>query len=213
MFDDNRDGVAAERLVKKMLQTEGFQCLPARYQRINEDSAEIIEGDDEVFRNPDIFVMGHGEALFVEVKQFKSSVMTRVRGQHEHGIRQPKFEDYKAVSEVSGIPLWIFIVESGSGQVLASKISDLPELEPISASRCREEYGELLTYFPRKELKEINVRKDHVPDSLPLTVKTGQGQNMTDVLNGVETSGRESVNSDPTGDTLITDFMDNTADK
>jgi Holliday junction resolvase-like predicted endonuclease len=207
MIDDKRDGVAAERLVKKMLQSEGWQCLPARHQRINKDSAEIIEGDDEVFRNPDIFAMGHGEALFVEVKQFKSSVMTRVRGQREHGIRQPKFEDYKSVSDASGIPLWIFILESGAGRVLASKISDLSELDPISASRCREEYGELLTYFPRSEMQEVSVKHSHVPNSFSLSIKTGKGQRVTDVLHGVETEGRKSGGNDPTGKTSITDFV------
>jgi hypothetical protein len=190
MNEEDRDGVEAERLVKRMLQCEGWRCLPAKYQRLNEDSAEIIEGENDAVRNPDIFTMGHGEALFVEVKQFNSPVYTRARGQGEHGIRQPKFDDYKAVSDTSGIPLWIFILESGPGRVIASKVSDLPELDPISPQRCREEYGELLTYFPRTQMQEVSLKDDHVPDSFPIHLKTGQGQPLNDVLNGVEADRR-----------------------
>jgi hypothetical protein len=186
MSDDERDGIPAEKLVKNMLQIEGWRCLPAKHQRVDTDSAEIIEGNGEAVRNPDIFAIRQGEAVFVEVKQFRTPVKTRARSQHEHGIRQPKFEDYKTVAEDSGIPLWIFIFESDRGKLLASHISKLSELAPIDAERCKHAYGELLTYFPRTELEKIAIEAEHVPKQFPFAVDFSFGDGLNEVLEGVE---------------------------
>jgi len=185
MSDDERGGVPAEKLVKNMLQVEGWRCLPAKHQRVDTDSAEIIEGDGDAVRNPDIFAIRQGEAIFVEVKQFRSPVKTRVRSQYEHGIRKPKFEDYKTVANDSGIPLWIFIFESEHGRLLASHISELSELKPVHPKRCMQEYGELLTYFPRTELEKVSIASEHVPKAFPFAVEFNAGKEPNNVLEGV----------------------------
>lgn len=186
MNDDERDGVEAERLVKNILQVEGWRCLPAKHQRVDTDSAEIIEGDADAVRNPDIFAIRQGEAVFVEVKQFRSPVKTRARNQYEHGIRRPKFDDYKTVVSESGIPLWIFIFESEHGKLLASHISKLSELEPIDARRCHEVYGELLTYFPRTELSKVGIASEQVPEDFPCKVEFNMGDEVNSVIEGVK---------------------------
>ena len=186
MTDDERDGIPAEKLVKNLLQIEGWRCLPAKHQRVDTDSAEIIEGDGDAVRNPDIFAIRNGEAVFVEVKQFGSPVKTRARNQYEHGIRRPKFEDYKTVASDSGIPLWIFIFESERGKLLASHISKLSELDPIDAERCKQEYGELVTYFPRTQLEKVSIGTEQVPKAFPFAVDLNVGDDVNDVLEGVE---------------------------
>jgi hypothetical protein len=178
MINENRTGEPAEKLVKKTLQAEGWRCLPAKHQRIDTDSAEIIEGDDGAVRNPDIFAFRSGEAIFAEVKQFSSPVKTRARNQYEHGIRRSKLNDYKTVNEDSGIPVFIFIFESGRGRLLASHLSELPELGPIDAERCRQEYGELLTYFPRDALNEVRLTDNYVPSQFPFDVQFRSGDDL-----------------------------------
>lgn len=186
MSNNDRDGVEAEKLVKNTLQVEGWRCLPAKHQRISTDSAEIIEGDRDAVRNPDIFAIRNGEAIFAEVKQFASAVKTRARNQYEHGIRRPKFEDYKTVADESGIPLWIFIFEEQRGKLLASHISKLSELDPIDERRCEQEYGQPVTYFPRTELNKIGVGPEHVPKDFPLAVDLNVGDDLNSVLEGVK---------------------------
>jgi len=186
MNNNDRDGVEAEKLVKNTLQVEGWRCLPAKHQRVDTDSAEIIEGDGDAVRNPDIFAIRKGEAIFAEVKQFGSPVKTRARNQYEHGIRRPKFKDYKTVTEDSGIPLWIFIFEEQRGKLLASHISKLSELDPIDERRCKQVYGQLVTYFPRTQLNKISVGSDHVPKDFPIAVDLNVGEDLNSVIDGVE---------------------------
>lgn len=186
MTDSERDGIPAEKLVKTTLQAEGWRCLPAKHQRVDTDSAEIIEGDGDAVRNPDLFAIRNGEAIFVEVKQFSTPVKTRARNQYEHGIRRPKFDDYKTVADESGIPLWIFIFESGCGKLLASHIQQLSELDPIDEERCKQDYGELVTYFPRTELEKIGIASEYVPKEFPISVDLNAGKDVNAVLEGVE---------------------------
>lgn len=186
MNNNDRDGVEAEKLVKNTLQVEGWRCLPAKHQRVDTDSAEIIEGDGDAIRNPDIFAIRNGEAIFAEVKQFGSAVKTRARNQYEHGIRRAKFEDYKTVADDSGIPLWIFIFEEQRGKLLASHISKLSELDPIDPRRCKQVYGQLVTYFPRTELNKIGVGSEHVPKDFPIAVDLNVGDDLNTVIDGVE---------------------------
>jgi len=186
MNNNDRDGVEAEKLVKNTLQVEGWRCLPAKHQRVDTDSAEIIEGDGDAVRNPDIFAIRKGEAIFAEVKQFGSPVKTRARNQYEHGIRRPKFKYYKTVTEDSGIPLWIFIFEEQRGKLLASHISKLSELDPIDERRCKQVYGQLVTYFPRTQLNKISVGSDHVPKDFPIAVDLNVGEDLNSVIDGVE---------------------------
>lgn len=194
MTDEERDGVPAEKLVKKMFLQEGWRCMPAKHQRISTDSAEIIHGDDSNVRNPDIFAIRNGEALFVEVKQFRSAVRTKARGQYEHGIREPKFIDYKTVNDDSGIPLWMFIFEAERGKLLSNHIVKLPELEPISPEKCERVYGDQMVFFPRTELEKVAIDPAHVPDEFEFEVDHGVGEELNSVLEGVdvELSGRQT---------------------
>ena len=186
MNDDGRRGVPAEKLVKNMLQVEGWRCLPAKHQRVDTDSAEIIEGDGDAVRNPDIFAIRQGEAVFVEVKQFASAFKTNSRNQYEHGIRREKFDDYKTVDSESGIPVWIFIFEYERGKLVSNHISKLSQLEPIDERACIEEYGELVTFFPRTELEKVAITPGHVPKEFTFAVDFNVGDEVNNVLEGVE---------------------------
>lgn len=186
MNGEDRAGIPAERLLKRMFLQEGWNCTPAKHQRVSSDSAEIIHGEENNLRNPDLFAIGNGEAIYVEVKQFTSPVKTKARGQYEHGIRRPKFEDYKKVNRDSGIPVWIFIFEPERGKLLARHIALLSELDPISPEKCKRQYGEQMTFFPRTDLKKVAIHEPHVPRDFPFEVDHDVGDDLNDVLSGVE---------------------------
>jgi len=188
MNADERDGVEAERLVKNLLQAEGWRCLPAKHQRVNTDSAEIIEGEGDALRNPDIFAIGQGEAVFAEVKQFKEPVRTKARSRDEHGVRRAKIDDYESVASNSGIPVWLFIFESNVGELLVSRVSELTRCPPINAERCVDVYGEMVTYFPRSDLKTVNLYDGCIPKEFPFAVEFGIGDGLNEILYGTEAS-------------------------
>jgi hypothetical protein len=183
---DDRRGAEAEKLVENLLLKNGWSCMPAKHQRISTDSAEIINMEDDAVRNPDICAMRAGKTVFIEVKQFAQPVSVDVRGQDEHGIREPKFYDYIQVHQMSGVPLWLLIFETGSGVLLASKIDNVSRLPPIDDEACRDVYDELMVFFPRRELNPVNLSEVYKPDGFSFSLDTSGGEDVNSLLDGVE---------------------------
>jgi len=137
-------------------------------------------------RGAEADAMRAGKTVFVEVKQFAQPVSVRVRGQDEHGIREPKFYDYMQVHQMSGVPLWLLIFESSSGVLLASRIDNLSRLPPIDEEACRDEYDELMVFFPRRELEAVDLSEVHKPSGFPFGLNTSGGEDVNSLLDGVK---------------------------
>lgn len=185
-MSDGRPGSEAEKLVEELLKNKGWGCMPAKHQRISTDSAEIINMKEDAVRNPDICAIRGGQVVFVEVKEFGGPVEVEVRDQEEHGIRKPKFYDYVKVHQMSGVPLWVFIFEKERGLLLGSQINRLSRLEPIDKKKCREEYNELVTFFPRSDFDIIKLSDDYAPHDFPFKINTTDGTGVNELLSGVE---------------------------
>lgn len=181
------DGKPAELLVETVFRDAGWLITPARMHRIEHDSAPLFLGDDEKVIMPDVYAMGSGGAIWAEVKQFTEPVPTRKRSQKEHGVRSRKLADYKRTAELSGHPVWLFIFEEDTGQLLAADVDDVTKLPPINREACIAHYGEVVSFFARDEFTKILLRrryaeKEHLPDN----IDTSDGDPLSEVLSDAE---------------------------
>lgn len=181
-----RAGVDAERLGENMLGKNGWRCQHAKFRRADYEGAEIIGGENETVRDPDLLAIGTGETVWVEIKEFGGPNKCKVRSQKEHGVRKPKMEDYRRVADLSGIPVWLFIVETNAGLVLVGNINDLPRLPPIDKERCIEVYDEVVEFFPRDQLEKVEIQPEHRPSGIDYSLTYGVGEPLNDIIDGVD---------------------------
>jgi len=186
MSETRRKGVDAEELAERMLRKEGWLTQHAKFRREDYEGAEVMEGDDEKIRDPDMLALRHGETVWVEVKEFNKRVLTKTRNQDEHGIRKPKMNDYREIAEVSGIPVWLFIFEKSSGVVLTENVTLLSPLPPIDKQQCVRTYNALVEFFPRDTFTPLAVSDEHIPDEFPHRVRTRGGESLNDVIDGAD---------------------------
>lgn len=176
------EGEDAELLVEQLLRQEGWFTTPARTQRIATDSAPMFDGRSEKIVMPDVYAMRSGQAVWCEVKQFEKPVFTRKRDQEEHGVRSRKFKEYKRTARISGLPTYLFVFEEQSGDLLVADVLNLPGLSPISRDACLAHYGELVTYFDKREFEQVRLKNAHVPPGFGHGVELDTGDRLNDIL-------------------------------
>lgn len=176
-------GEPAERLVESLFRRHQWKTTPARHHRSDGSGAPMLRNDGDPIRMPDIHVAGHGVSLWAEVKQKEEIEHTRVRSQDEHGIDTPAWKDYRRLADDSGLPVWIFIFEEDTGDLLAGDVAALPTYPPIDETRCIEHYGNLMTYIPRQSLTQIRVLPSHTPDDPSISPTMNEGRLLPQVIN------------------------------
>jgi hypothetical protein len=186
MSEAQRKGVHAERLAERMLRKEGWITQHAKFRREDYEGAELMVGDDEKVRDPDMLALRQGETVWVEVKEFEEPVDTKARGQLEHGVRKPKMNDYREIAEVSGIPVWLFIVEKDAGNILTENATLLNDLPPIDKEQCIRTYNAVVEFFARDSFTELAVSDEHIPEDLPFSVSTRGGEPLNDTIEGTD---------------------------
>jgi len=168
-------GAEAERLVNKLLRRQGWYTSPAHGLQLSEDKAPLFIGESEKLIMPDIYALGSGTSLWVEVKQFKQPVPTHKREQLEHGVRTRKFEAYQQTREAAGVAVWLMIFEEETGELIEAEIDELTALPPVSRGRCIAEYGEHVSYFAKDEFSVVSISEDDVPANFSHDVKLEEG--------------------------------------
>jgi hypothetical protein len=112
---------------------------------------------------PDLHVVGHGTSLWAEIKQKDRILDTRARSQEEHGIDKPNWEHYRRLANESGVPVWLFIFEEPTGALLAGDISQLTSYPPIDEEKCKQYYGNVMTFVSREDLTQVRLLPEHIP--------------------------------------------------
>jgi len=184
-------GADAERLVNRLLRREGWLTSPAHGVEPSEDKAPMFVGESSKLIMPDIYAMRAGTAIWVEVKQFGKAVPTRKRGQLEHGVRTRKFDAYQQTRERSGLAVWLMIFEEDTGELIAVEIDDLTALPPVSRERCIAEYGELVSYFPKRDFSAVSVSDADVPANFPHAVELDNGTPIQNLIQAHEMAAED----------------------
>lgn len=121
-------GRKAEIEVAKWLQSRGWFVVPS-YDYSGADGAKPprLQGKCIGFAIPDLDVAKEGIRHWVEVKLKGKQTLYRKTGVLEHGISLRLYRHYKRVQEITGTPVWLFILEQDSGKLLAKKMDVLGE--------------------------------------------------------------------------------------
>ena len=102
-------GRAAERAVREAYTRLGWFVVPAHL--IEDGGAPMLTGLLKKFVLPDFLAAKNGKSWWLEVKFKTACVEYRITGFWRHGIDIPKWDDYRKVEELTGIPGWIAVLQ------------------------------------------------------------------------------------------------------
>ena len=113
-------------MVAALLQEAGWYVVPSYdYAGDEKDKAPKLQGNKYSFVIPDLDISRAGNRLWAEVKTKREPTEHRVTKRVEHGIPLRHFQHYQRVQEITGCPVWLFVVEESSGDVLCGKLDEL----------------------------------------------------------------------------------------
>jgi hypothetical protein len=173
-FDRQLDfGRAGERLVASFLQREGCGVLPAYdYTGSDGKKAPRLMYEHNGLVVPDLDAAKKGARRWVEVKTYSHSPEFRAHGIQIHGIKRRHYDDYLAVEEETGNPVYLSVLEVCSGELLVAKLRPLtvywcmcktckPRGESVRGHNVYFDRSEfrVWTRFPEKEMDAIKATR------------------------------------------------------
>lgn len=179
------NGADAEQLVLNLFESHNYYTTGTQSENLFPDGAPLLSSQSDKLRVPDFHALGHGDSFWIEVKQKAEVIETIVRSQKEHGIDSPNYSDYKQIADISGVPVWVFIFEEPTGKLLAGRVNRLSELDPIDATRCRQDYGNIMTYIPRHEFEQVRITDSQIPAELSLDIETQKGKLLPVIIQNI----------------------------
>ena len=148
-----------ESLVKDWLERRGWSVSVAK-------STPRLAGEARSEVLPD-FRASHPEkgSQWIEVKTYNQYAVNRNIGAKVHGFARDLWLSYRETAKQTGIPVWIFIYEPFSSQILMSEIFEMdavdctcPSCQAGSPARCNQTPGGMV-YFRRHRFKAVDVRQ------------------------------------------------------
>jgi hypothetical protein len=141
-------GRSAEETVAHLLQHRfGCHVVPVYDYNAN-DKAPRLQGAADSFALPDLDVSRNGVRSWVEVKtKSNAGSPTRLTGQDEHGFSWRLFEHYRRVQRITGTPVYIFILELRSGDLLCQSLDTLDRVKRVYEGDKMDRGGTV--FFPR----------------------------------------------------------------
>lgn len=125
-------GAAGELLIVKFLQKNGCFIVPSyEFTGRENNKAPRLLGMQSSYVLPDLDVSSSGGRFWAEVKTKKEPTYHRNTECWEHGIPTRHYCDYKKVEAITRCPVWIFIYEEDSKNIL---FQSLQKLEPVLRS-------------------------------------------------------------------------------
>ena len=119
-------GRSGEKAIAGFLKSRGCFIVPS-YDYSGEDGnkAPKMEGEHFSFVIPDLDVANGGKRFWAEVKTKWEATLHRKSQTWEHGISLRHYRHYQRVEQETGAPVWLFVFEERSGEILAAKLSCL----------------------------------------------------------------------------------------
>jgi hypothetical protein len=147
-------GRSAEECVSRLLQHRyGCHVVPA-YDYSGDEKAPKLQGVAACYAVPDLDVSKAGARSWVEVKaKNNAGSPTRLTGQIEHGFSWRLFQQYQAVQQITGTPVYIIILEVLTGDVLCQSLDALDAIKRVYHGDKMDRGGTV--FFPRDAFEPL----------------------------------------------------------
>lgn len=127
-----QDGLAmghyGEVKIRQWLESRGFFTVPSyEFTGKNGDKAPRACRLAEGLVLPDIDCYRDGERFWVECKHYYQAAFNRSLQIQVHGIKRRHYQDYLEIQSQSGSEVWLFVLESKTGDVICQSLSKLGE--------------------------------------------------------------------------------------
>jgi hypothetical protein len=130
-------GQLGEKLVASWLQGRGWGIVPLYdYSGRYGDRAPSLQFKANGHVLPDLDACRDGRRVWCEVKTYRSAAFNRSMEALVHGIPRRLFDAYSLVGAQSGSPVFIFVLEVESGELLVAKQSEI-KLIPCQCGGCK----------------------------------------------------------------------------
>jgi len=159
--EEFKKGHSFEISLSGILKENGTFVLPC-YENTGEkqDKAPKMYGEYKGLVLPDLFICNNGRSSWIECKVKASpTVCTKKgypKGRLEHGIPLRLYNDYMEVQKVSGLKVWLFLLEESSGEILYNTLDALSIQEGPDRIKIYENnkmsYGGMI-FFSRRIFK------------------------------------------------------------
>ena len=123
-FQRGRNG---EQIVAQALKQDGWMIIPSYDYSGEDEHAPRMEGLKLQFILPDLDACKDGQRRWAEVKTKRIPTRGRISGKDEHGIPLRHWTHYQAVERESGCPVWLYIFEESSREIIRARLSTLGE--------------------------------------------------------------------------------------
>lgn len=141
-------GDRGERLVFRALLADRWYLLNAA-EAAAVDTAPLLAGAETDLILPDILGFRDGSAAWFEVKSKTDAAPHGKTGTWRHGFDKPNYEQYREISAVTDIPVYIIIYEKRRQKLLQGKLQDLPVVDETTDEQASRDYDEHVVFFPR----------------------------------------------------------------
>ena len=120
-------GMIGERMVAAWAKARGCGVIPS-YEYSGDDSSKAprMMFEHAGLAIPDLDVCGGGRRTWIEVKSYARPWMNRRHRALVHGIGGRLARDYAAVAAESGCPVFLFVLEIVSGELLSLRLGKHP---------------------------------------------------------------------------------------
>jgi hypothetical protein len=128
---------------------------------------QIQCGDKSKWSCPDLLVCRDGMSYFVEVKIKAISPTFRNSDEVRHGIDLKHYDHYKEVQKESGIPVWLWVIEEETGEVLCQLLDILTLTEKPGVGVMT---GKMM-YFPKSSFTILGVVSASEPSGIAVSAE------------------------------------------
>jgi hypothetical protein len=108
-MDHLSHGLEGERIVHRYLISLGLAIQPLHPAPNSDIGPRLFHGAKN-FRTPDVLCKGSKTAFFAEIKRKRVFSWHRETQSWQTGIDEVCYTDYRAVAELTQIPVWIFFM-------------------------------------------------------------------------------------------------------
>lgn len=140
-------GRSGEKVVAALLNRRGFFVVPSYDYSGEDDKAPKMHGPDADHVLPDLDLARLGRRYWGEVKTKAEPTFHRLTGRWEHGICLRLWREYWRVQEITGAPVYLFVYEESSGDVLTRSLAKLDAAKRVYAGGRMGRHG--MVFFPR----------------------------------------------------------------
>lgn len=110
-------GHDGELLIEKVLQDYGWYTIPTYDYKGEYKKSPRMIGDGKYLIVPDIDASKNRKRLWVESKLKEGASWTYSTCIFEHGLPLYLYEDYLQVEQITGCPVWLFILEANQAEI------------------------------------------------------------------------------------------------